>query len=194
DAGRPCKACLRAHAVVVANLVKRGLPLDSVQPECVYDCDSDSEHSSPTQSASSPVQPPPEPQDFQPRTPIHQEQFPQQTVYDNPLFTTPSPTDSLYLSLDSNTYRTALPMTDTSPQTSPFYDSIAVLPGYCYLPPQMSQSYQFAQLSPRLFGNDLPQLNYHQLEWMCQSPQIATPYSQASDCDASPLMWSRQLQ
>ncbi|CAE6444500.1 unnamed protein product [Rhizoctonia solani] len=39
DAGRPCKACLRTHAAAVGNLVKQGLPLDSIQPDCVYDGD-----------------------------------------------------------------------------------------------------------------------------------------------------------
>ncbi|KAB5589434.1 Multidrug resistance regulator 1 [Ceratobasidium theobromae] len=42
DAGRPCKACLRTHAAAVGNLVKQGLPLDSIQPDCVYDGDEDS--------------------------------------------------------------------------------------------------------------------------------------------------------
>ncbi|EUC59522.1 fungal specific transcription factor domain protein [Rhizoctonia solani AG-3 Rhs1AP] len=46
DAGRPCKACLRTHAAAVGNLVKQGLPLDSIQPDCVYDGD-DQEDSPP---------------------------------------------------------------------------------------------------------------------------------------------------
>ncbi|KAF8685200.1 Fungal specific transcription factor domain [Rhizoctonia solani] len=46
DAGRPCKACLRTHAAAVGNLVKQGLPLDSIQPDCVYDGD-DQEESPP---------------------------------------------------------------------------------------------------------------------------------------------------
>ncbi|QRV98852.1 Fungal specific transcription factor domain [Ceratobasidium sp. AG-Ba] len=43
DAGRPCKACLRTHAAAVGNLVKQGLPLDSIQPDCVYDGDPEDE-------------------------------------------------------------------------------------------------------------------------------------------------------
>ncbi|KDN46505.1 LOW QUALITY PROTEIN: hypothetical protein RSAG8_04158, partial [Rhizoctonia solani AG-8 WAC10335] len=51
DAGRPCKSCLRTHAAAVANLVKQGLPLDSIQPDCVYDGD-DQEDSPPEYHAS----------------------------------------------------------------------------------------------------------------------------------------------
>ncbi|CAE6429376.1 unnamed protein product [Rhizoctonia solani] len=46
DAGRPCKSCLRTHGTAVANLVKQGLPFDSIQPDCVYDGD-DQEDSPP---------------------------------------------------------------------------------------------------------------------------------------------------
>ncbi|CAE6443114.1 unnamed protein product [Rhizoctonia solani] len=52
DAGRPCKSCLRTHAAAVGNLVKQGLPLDSIQPDCVYDGD-DHEESPPPQASSS---------------------------------------------------------------------------------------------------------------------------------------------
>ncbi|KAJ1300998.1 hypothetical protein OPQ81_003421 [Rhizoctonia solani] len=52
DAGRPCKSCLRTHAAAVGNLVKQGLPLDSIQPDCVYDGD-DHEDSPPQPQASS---------------------------------------------------------------------------------------------------------------------------------------------
>ncbi|CEL58981.1 hypothetical protein RSOLAG1IB_08979 [Rhizoctonia solani AG-1 IB] len=51
DAGRPCKACLRTHAAAVGNLVKQGLPLDSIHPDCVYDGD-DFEDSPPQAYAS----------------------------------------------------------------------------------------------------------------------------------------------
>ncbi|KAF8603155.1 hypothetical protein BDV93DRAFT_173771 [Ceratobasidium sp. AG-I] len=39
DAHRPCKSCVRAHANVIANLVKRGKPFPA-HPDCVYDGDS----------------------------------------------------------------------------------------------------------------------------------------------------------
>ncbi|CAE6478799.1 unnamed protein product [Rhizoctonia solani] len=51
DAGRPCKSCLRTHAAAVGNLVKQGLPLDSIHPDCVYDGD-DQEDSPPQPYAS----------------------------------------------------------------------------------------------------------------------------------------------
>ncbi|CAE7122601.1 unnamed protein product [Rhizoctonia solani] len=51
DAGRPCKSCLRTHAAAVGNLVKQGLPFDSIQPDCVYDGD-DHEDSPPQASTS----------------------------------------------------------------------------------------------------------------------------------------------
>ncbi|KAG8740992.1 hypothetical protein FRC10_003498, partial [Ceratobasidium sp. 414] len=108
DAGRPCKACLRAYAVVVANLVKRGLPLDSVQPECVYDGDSDSgsgsERSSPVQLTSSPVSLPSSPPELQQRAPTPPDPLPQQSDYDLSLFAPHSHADILELSLDLGTY------------------------------------------------------------------------------------------
>ncbi|KAG9083273.1 hypothetical protein FS749_006169 [Ceratobasidium sp. UAMH 11750] len=39
DAHRPCKSCVRAHANLIANLVKRGKPFPA-HPDCVYDGDS----------------------------------------------------------------------------------------------------------------------------------------------------------
>ncbi|KDN46367.1 hypothetical protein RSAG8_04311, partial [Rhizoctonia solani AG-8 WAC10335] len=39
DARRPCKSCVRAHANVIANAVKRGKPFPA-RPDCVYDGDS----------------------------------------------------------------------------------------------------------------------------------------------------------
>lgn len=39
DAHRPCKSCVRAHANVIANAVKRGKPFPA-RPDCVYDGDS----------------------------------------------------------------------------------------------------------------------------------------------------------
>ncbi|CAE6506917.1 unnamed protein product [Rhizoctonia solani] len=39
DARRPCKSCVRAHANVIANAVKRGKPFPA-RPDCIYDGDS----------------------------------------------------------------------------------------------------------------------------------------------------------
>lgn len=45
DAHRPCKSCVRAHANVIANLVKRGKPFPA-HPDCVYDGDSPANYDS----------------------------------------------------------------------------------------------------------------------------------------------------
>ncbi|KAG9089859.1 hypothetical protein FS749_000991 [Ceratobasidium sp. UAMH 11750] len=190
DAGRPCKACLRAHAVVVANLVKKGLPLDSVHPDCIYDGDSGSEHSSPSQPTSSPVQLSPEPQEFQQSAPTQPDPLPQHAEYDLPLFAPTCHTDLLGLSLDLDTYPVAItPTSASSPQTSPYYPDISSPQSYCYQLPQMPQGYLSPHPSPDLLESDLAQLSY----WMYQGPQTASAYAQVSDCDVSRAMWNRQM-
>ncbi|KAG9082895.1 hypothetical protein FS749_006487, partial [Ceratobasidium sp. UAMH 11750] len=81
DAGRPCKACLRTHAAAVGNLVKQGLPLDSIQPDCVYDGDEDE---SPTNPAASQAQP-----GAQPHASTSRGLFPPPATQTVPLFTPP---------------------------------------------------------------------------------------------------------
>ncbi|KAG9084985.1 hypothetical protein FRC06_003787, partial [Ceratobasidium sp. 370] len=84
DAGRPCKACLRTHAAAVGNLVKQGLPLDSIQPDCVYDGDEDD---SPTNPAA-PSQNQPQP-GAQPYASTSHALFPPPATQNVPLFTPP---------------------------------------------------------------------------------------------------------